>query len=491
MADVEHIKWLREGVQKWNERRMREDFEPDLEEADIARFNEREIDRSIPIPDDFVDLSGINLSHAKLRSAELYSVDFTKANLRGADLTNSHLNGAVFEDANLDYADLRGASTCAYARFKEAKLVCAKLSDADFSGTDFRNAVLAEATLDRTNLLYAWLSGANLSRTQLWKAVLFSGDPRPPPQLPLRSENICKVADLLAACRDIRGRYNNEDVRFYFRGESCTNWELRPSVQRDERFRIAEAEMLTDLMSRRSEDFDNLNSCIAQLVLAQHHGLSTRLLDITRNPLVALFHACNGCKSESSPGRLHVFAVNRALVKPFNSDSISIIANFAKLCFEDQEILLTKRSKFGDIQAAVEYPKAMDRLYQLIHQEKPYFKERIDPTSLFRVFVVEPQQSFERIRAQSGAFLISAFHGRFEPHEVLKWNNGIPIYDHFALEVPHRYKENVVEELRLLNISSETLFPGLGKAAGAVMNRVKNRPDNLPMESQVDPNQKT
>ena len=471
MANTEHIKWLREGVQNWNERRTHEDFKPDLEETDLAWFNERKMDRFIPIPGDLVDLSGINLSHAKLRSAELYSVDFTKADLRGADLTYSHLNGAVFEGANLDYADLRGASTCGAADFKGAKLVCANLSSADFSGTDFRNAFLSEATLHRTNLLYAWLSGANLSRTQLWNTVLFSGDPRKNTQLPLRSESICNVTDLLASCREVRGRYDFEDVRFYFRGESCASWELRPSVKRDGDLRIAEAEMLTDLMSRRPEEFSNLNSGLAQWVLAQHHGLRTRLLDITRNPLVALFHACNGCNTESSPGRLHVFVVNKDLIKSFNSDTTSIIANFAKLSFDDQELLLTKRCENGDAISAYRYPKALDRLYHLIRQEKSYFQDNIDPRIFFQVFVVEPQRSFERIRAQSGAFLISAFHERFEPNLVLKWNSGIPIYDHYVLEVPHIDKDGIIEELRHLNIASETLFPGLNEAARAVMGR--------------------
>ena len=59
-------------------------------------------------------------------------------------------------------------------------------------------------------------------------------------------------------------------------------------------------------------------------------------------------------------------------------------------------------------------------LYQLIRQEKSYFDERIDLRDLYKVYVVEPQLSSERIRAQAGAFLVSAFHERLERDEILK-----------------------------------------------------------------------
>ena len=113
----------------------------------------------------------------------------------------------------------------------------------------------------------------------------------------------------------------------------------------------------------------------------------------------------------------------------------------------------------------------MRRLYHLIRQEKPHFEERINPRDFYRVFVVEPRQSFKRIRAQSGAFLLSAFHERLETSEVRKWNTRIPIYRHSILEIPAQYKQRILDELRLLNVTRETLFPGLDEAAEAVIQR--------------------
>ena len=140
--------------------------------------------------------------------------------------------------------------------------------------------------------------------------------------------------------------------------------------------------------------------------------------------LVALFSAC---ESQKKDGRMHIFSVPRSLVKPFSSDVVSILASFAKLPCPDQNLLLGWT--LGDIKKKepkeglrYDYRASMRRLYHLIRQEKPFFEERIDPRDFYRVFVVEPQQAFARIRAQSGAFLISAFHERFETREILKWN---------------------------------------------------------------------
>ncbi len=282
------------------------------------------------------------------------------------------------------------------------------------------------------------------------------------------------VGDLIAFCRALRRAA--PDHSLYFRGERDFTWELRPSVMRSS-LRDSEGEMLLDLMSRRPDDFRGMTSALEQLVLAQHHGLRTRLLDITRNPCVALFWACQYLKAEDDrersatdrDGRLHIFAAPRQLVKPFNSDTVSVIANFAKLGIGYQNQILTRGA--DDPDDTYPHLEAMRLLYELIRQEKPYFEERIDHRDLFKVFVVEPQQSFERIRAQAGAFLISAFHERFERDEFLGWNPDTPIYDHLTRIVPSEKKEDLIEELRLLNFTRETLFPNLDEAASAVIER--------------------
>ena len=237
--------------------------------------------------------------------------------------------------------------------------------------------------------------------------------------------------------------------------------------------------MLRGLIARRPEDFTGMNSALEQMVVAQHHGLRTRLLDVSRNPCVALFSACDARDAAGNihknkmDGRIHVFAVPKNLVKSYDSDTISIIANFAKLDRSYQNLLLGKTGKDSETEdpespIRAYYPEALRRLYHFIRQEKPQFEKLIDPLHLLQVFVVEPKQSFERIRAQEGAFLVSAFHERFEREKIQNIVMNIPVYEHETIVVPSKMKQQILCELNLLGFIRETLYPSLGEVANRI-----------------------
>jgi Pentapeptide repeats (8 copies) len=145
MANEEHLKILKQGVEQWNKWRSEHGIRPDLGGAALFSAN----------------LNGANLSGANLIFAWLGGADLSSANLSSADLSSADLSSAKLSGANLSSAYLR-----------DANLSNADLSDADLSSADLRSANLSLANLSDANLYRADLSGASLRRADLSGANL-------------------------------------------------------------------------------------------------------------------------------------------------------------------------------------------------------------------------------------------------------------------------------------------------------------------------------
>lgn len=113
MANAWHVQWLKEGVNKWNKRRKRIEFEPDLSELNFFDI----------LPDDFrdapktsryfekIDLSDSNLAGADLSRLNFQRAKFDGASLAGADLTRSNFELATFVGSDLRNPALKARSS--------------------------------------------------------------------------------------------------------------------------------------------------------------------------------------------------------------------------------------------------------------------------------------------------------------------------------------------------------------------------------------------
>ena len=93
-----------------------------------------------------------------------------------------------------------------------------------------------------------------------------------------------------------------EGTQIFYRGHADRDWELLPSIFRTPNGVEKEHLLFRDMVAHEPQSFLGCQSTLDHLVQMQHYGLPTRLLDVTANPLVALYFACEQVDNDVSAG---------------------------------------------------------------------------------------------------------------------------------------------------------------------------------------------
>lgn len=255
-----------------------------------------------------------------------------------------------------------------------------------------------------------------------------------------------------------------------YRGQSNRRWSIKPSVMRGLRAN-AERQILSELLAEAPAEFHNDRLMFDKLVRAQHYGLPTRLLDVTLNPLVALFFACyedtpNESTEKVNDGVVHSFYISQERERFADSDTISLICNLARTTdAEKEEMRKFIKAPEGSPSEMIENFQKLDsakRLIQFVRTEKPYFTNDVNPRHLLKYYFIHPNKNNRRIIAQSGAFIAAGLLAYKSPGEN---NNG---FTTDKIIIPSDAKATILEELDALNVNSRAMFPETESAAGYI-----------------------
>ena len=127
-----------------------------------------------------------------------------------------------------------------------------------------------------------------------------------------------KLIDFITEMQRVLPKNNHES---YFRGHSNSNFTLLPSIYRDGLI-SNEDKIFKESIIRTPHEFLHCKSTLERLVKMQHYAVPTRLLDITSNPLVALYFAC---KDVENNGEVIHMQVPNDHVKFYDSDTVSVL----------------------------------------------------------------------------------------------------------------------------------------------------------------------
>lgn len=277
-------------------------------------------------------------------------------------------------------------------------------------------------------------------------------------QPPPRDKKILGAAESVEQFLDLLfGAPAKDAIETFFRGHSDARYELTPSLLRkwdngDWQFMPNEDRLCKELLIAHHDEFQGDNYCFDRLVRMQHYGLPTRLLDISGNPLVALFFACSSKPEKLEvDGEVIVFQVASDSVKYYDSDTVSCLSNLSNLTYAQKNGMDLSLDK-----EAFNKTEVAGKLLHHIKSEKGFFEGRIVPDDLGSILCVKAKRTNIRIKSQSGAFLLFG-------HEA-----ALPDAGQAGIEINRvtiRNKSHILKQLDRININATTVYPSIDQTA--------------------------
>ena len=236
---------------------------------------------------------------------------------------------------------------------------------------------------------------------------------------------------------------------YYYRGEDECFPTIISSIYQlknksDTAIGIVENKLIEEAKIRFPEIVSGCTDNVEILIKFQHYGLPTRLLDVTSNPLIALYFACKENGKETD-GRV---LICKNIITPYKEVQAigTILGNYGIGSIHS----LAKKVKHNPLFANIDSEKLEFFLQQMI--DKPL---------LFRAPQINP-----RIKVQQGAFIFTPLKTIIPVH-----NDSADVNDNESGELESAFhmdktiiidkdsKKTILDDLDIMGYNEATIFP--------------------------------
>ena len=328
----------------------------------------------------------------------------------------------------------------------------------------------------------------------------------------------------------LNGKLEDNSTHLYFRGESKYHKYIIPSLYLNEKLTMISSEYyFRSLLSQLgSQDYSNSFELFKLMSEFQHYGAKTRVLDITSNPLIALYFAVEKyCDEDLEHGYIYIYgsfpkidrkdrdgelfdvghtvAIKSALnlipqtkVNAFFSACKSIKSSLSPDEWNELKNYPIEDLKIGSIQLNKKKLRITDDQYykiqvfiDLLNQRAKTHEILVYPFVIFedlnRANIVIPSKCTDRIKQQQGAFIFPKYvfteDKKFE--EIQKEIDDsvstllTPIITDdgrrvFVIIIPGDKKKRIKEELSRLGITEGFVYPEIEHRSNALLNNFYN-----------------